>query len=105
MGEKRRGDIRALLDHHITLDPRSSQQLLGGDQFPPRVEEILRKRGAPDRCFVVSSNTGLDGREMALREALDAVIGCGEGAFISCIPGKLGYFEFEHTNGGYLLTR
>jgi hypothetical protein len=105
MAEKRRGDIRALLDHSITLDPRHSEQLPGGDQFSPRVEELLRKRGAPDRCFVVASNARFDGREMPLREALDAVIGGGDGAFISCIPGKLGYFEFAHASGGHLLRR
>jgi hypothetical protein len=32
---------------------------------------------------------------MALAEALEAVVGGGFGTLISCIPGRLGYFEGE----------
>jgi hypothetical protein len=40
-------------------------------------------------------HSDLDGREMPLGEVLDAIIGVGDGAFISCILGRLGFYEYE----------
>ncbi len=54
---------------------------------------MLRKRGAPSTCYVLAANHVLDGREMPLAQALDAIIGMGDGAFVSCIPGQLGLYE------------
>lgn len=87
LGEKRRRDVRALLHHSVRLDPRFSQHLTGSDAFSTPVEAMLRKRGALSTCYVLAATDELDGREMALREALDAIIGMGSGAFVSCIPG------------------
>ena len=42
---------------------------------------------------------------MPLREALDAIIGRGNGAFVSCIPGRLGFYEYESMKSSYLLTK
>ena len=42
---------------------------------------------------------------MLLREALDAIIGMGDGAFVSCIPGRLGLYEYESMKSSYLLQR
>jgi hypothetical protein len=66
--------------------------------------ELLRDRGAPSRCYVVST-TELDGQEADLREALDRVCGSCEGTFISCIPGRLAYFEGETPDQKYILQR
>src|SRR5712671_3417997 len=37
----------------------------------------------------------LDGKEMELLPALKKVVGYGMGTMISCLPGRLGYFEGE----------
>jgi hypothetical protein len=66
---------------------------------------MLRQRGAPPTCYVLAANSDLDGRQMPLREALDAIIGRGEGAFVSCLPGRLGFYEFERVKSSYLLSR
>ncbi len=42
---------------------------------------------------------------MPLREALEAIIGIGNGAFVSCIPGRLGFYEYESMKSSYLLQR
>jgi hypothetical protein len=42
---------------------------------------------------------------MPLGEALDAIIGMGDGAFVSCIPGRLGFYEYEDMKSSYLLSR
>ena len=104
-GEKRRADVRSLLDHSVHLDPRFAQHVTGSYAFPTPVEAMLRERGAPETCYVVAAGSDLDGRQMPLREALDAIIGMGDGAFVSCIPGRLGFFEYESIKSSYLLQR
>ena len=104
LGEKRRRDVRALLHHAIELNPNAVQPLSGGDQFPPIVEKKLRALGAPDDCYVIGPEN-FDGRTMPLANALAAIMGSGNGAFVSCLPGKLGYYEYEHANGGQILRR
>jgi hypothetical protein len=105
LGEKRRADVRALLNHAVALDPRFSRHLDGGDAFPRPVEALLRKRGAPEGCHVLAADADLDGSDMVLSDALAAVIGKSSGAFISCIPGRLGFYEYEDARSSYLLSR
>ena len=105
LGEKRRPDVRGLLDHSVRLDPRFCQHLTGSEAFSGPVEAMLLTRRAPSTCYVLAANSDLDGREMPIAEALNAIVGMGSGAFISCIPGRLGFFEYETTKSSYLLSR
>lgn len=98
LGGKRRKEVRALLDHSVRLDQRFAQELHGD------AEDVLRKLGAPTTCFVISGNEDLDGREMPLGQAL-RVVGPTYGGFVSCIPGKLGYYMYEDAKSGYLLKK
>ena len=56
---------------------------------------LLRSRGAGQTCWVISEDSKIDGQEMPLESALEDVIGVGMGTILSCIPGKLAYFEGE----------
>lgn len=103
LGQKRRGDILSLLHHAVRLDPRYCRRLSGGDQFAPAVEDMLKKLGAPETCQVIGGE--LDGQEVPLTKALDDLIGFGDGAFISCVPGRLGYYIYGGMNGGHLCQR
>jgi hypothetical protein len=105
LGEKRRRDVRELLHHSVRLDPRFAEHLTGSDAFSGPAEAMLRKRGAPSTCYVLAANSDLDGREMPLGEALEATNGMGDGAFVSCIPGRLGFYEYEDMKSSYLLSR
>jgi hypothetical protein len=105
MGEKRRRDVRELLHHAVRLEPRFAQHLTGSDAFSGPLETMLRKRGAPSTCYVLSANSDLDGRELPLSEALDAIVGMGDGTFVSCLPGRLGFYEYEDMKSSYLLSR
>jgi hypothetical protein len=98
LGLKKRDKVRALLDHSVSLDPRYTQELRTG------AADALLRHGAPKTCFVISGDDTLDGREMALEEALNAV-GYPYGGFISCIPAKLGLYVYENGNPTYLLKR
>jgi hypothetical protein len=104
-GARRRPDVRALLDHAIALDHRHATLLDGAVASAPNVEALLLRYGAPPTCFVISSDKQMDGREMPLRDALSGVVGSDFGTFLSCIPGKLGYFEYEDLRSAYLLRR
>lgn len=99
---------RKLLDrfHHFhDLDPRYATRIEPSEQNPERIYELLRARGAPDDCYVMSAMSDLDGQTVPLAEALSDVVGWCSGTFLSCIPGRLAYFEGEETNERYVLER
>ena len=104
LGPKRRPDVRAWLDHAVELDPRYSRHLTGRESLPDAVEALLLSLGAPKTCFVIAADHNVDGREMPLADALGTV-GNYSGGFVSCIPGKLGYFEYEDRQSAYLLQK
>jgi hypothetical protein len=102
-GDKRRRDLRSMLHHNVRIDPRFGQRLTGSDAFAGTVEVLLNKRGAPPTCYILGGSA--DGREMPLREALEDIIGMGDGVFVSCIPGQLGFYEYAEMKASYLLSR
>jgi hypothetical protein len=57
------------------------------------IAKQLKKLGAPRECWVFGNR--LDGKQMLLEEALEALVGYRSGTIASCIPGKLAYFESE----------
>ena len=59
------------------------------------IAQLLRSRGAGQTCWVMSGDPNIDGQEMDLESALEAVVGTEMGAILSCVPGKLAYFEGE----------
>ena len=105
LGGKRRRDVRELLDHSVRLHTLSTKPLTGERAEAGSIAAALRKLGAPPTCFVLSANGDLDGREMPLTDALDAVVGKGHGTFVSCIPGRLGFYEYEDMKSSFLLSR
>jgi hypothetical protein len=74
-------------------------------QTASKIEKLLRIRGAPAACWLVSQRSDWDGRQMPLANALKAVVGAGFGTVISCIAGRLGYFEGEGPSDRHLLER
>jgi len=105
--ESRKGRRKLLdgLNHPRDLDGRRRSHLMPSAQTIGQIEALLKKKDAPERCYVISSSQNMDGLEMSLREALDQTVGQGRGTVISCIPGKLAYFEGEEPNERYLLER
>lgn len=105
LGPKRRRDVRALLDHSVRLDRRFAQHLDGASDSARLVEAALDRLGAPKTCYLISADEALDGQEMSLSDALNAVETGYFGTFVSCIPGKLGYFKYEDAKSAYLLKK
>jgi hypothetical protein len=100
-----RGKLRAQLAHLRDLDPRFTRSLEGAAATPERIERLLQAAGAPAICYAFSEDDELDGRELELHTALNEVVGRGMGTFLSCIPGRLAYFEGEGPKERYLLSR
>lgn len=59
------------------------------------VLRLLRSKAAGHTCWVISEDSKIDGQELPLESTLEDVIGSGMGTILSCIPGKLAYFEGE----------
>lgn len=91
LASQRRPAFLDRLNHCRDFDPRYVAPLASGVS----VASLLKARGAPDTCYVLSANCELDGREMPLVEALNAAEVGGWGTIVSCVPGRLAYFHDE----------
>ena len=89
--ERRRQTALNALDHLRDLDPRYITRLSNKTS----ALDALRSRGAPDSCYVLSDLSELDGKEMPLADAIDAVESDGCGSIVGCIPGRLAYWVGE----------
>ena len=56
---------------------------------------LLTSKGAGLTCWAISEDATIDGREMNLNAAIEHVSGRQIGTILSCVPGKLAYFESE----------
>jgi hypothetical protein len=100
-----RKKFRLALPHFKAIDPRYSHKIPTRLQSSWGIFSLLKAKGAPEQCHILSENTALDGKQMKLSKALEAVIGYGMGTFISCIPGRLAYYESETPGERYVLER
>ena len=103
--ERGRRKIVAGFPHCRDLDSRFAQRIPDNRQSAQSIETLLKSKGAPKTCYVMSEDTSLDGREMDLSAALSEIVGMDAGALVSCIPGKLAYFEMEGLSERYLLIK
>lgn len=65
--------------------------------------KLLRAKGAPATCWVISESGEFDAREMVLLSALEEVVGRDMGAILCCVPGKLAFVESE--DGRFILEK
>lgn len=93
---KRRKDFLKSLAHFRGLDMRYAKSV--SPKVAHTVDEwlrLLRSKGAPERCWVISEELSRDAKEDDLEHALKETIGGAMGTVLSCIPGRLGFFEDE----------
>jgi hypothetical protein len=92
---KNRHKLTSTFDHHGRdyFIPECIRSIEPRHQHPPNLAEILRAMGAPETCHVIGGEH--DGKDMELLTALKQIVGYGTGTVLSCIPGKLAYFEGE----------
>jgi hypothetical protein len=100
---RRRTKLVARFAHFKDLDARYATRVEGTDSLSKTLVQVLRAKGAPSQCYLLSDESSLDGRVMDLEDALEAVVGWTFGTFVSSLPGRLAYFEGE--DGQYILER
>jgi len=102
---KRRDKLRSQLPHLSHLDPRFATPVATGAQSAHAIAAQLREKGAGDRCYLLSEDPDLDGRELNLDDALVEIVDGGSGfaTFVSCVPARLAYFHDEEPGNRYLL--
>jgi hypothetical protein len=88
---KRRKQARAGLNNFVDWDPRYAQELASSAD----VLVQLREAGAPADCHVISDDPALDGRDLPLAEAVDAVEAYSFASILCCLPGQLACFFDE----------
>jgi hypothetical protein len=103
--ERGRAKLRAQLAHFAGLDPRWALSLPPSDHTMTRIADRLRNEGAMGVCYLLAEDPELDGQELALEAALEVVVGRGMAAFLSCVPGRVAYFESEEPGTRFVLLR
>jgi hypothetical protein len=100
---KKRAKLLTQLAHFKALNPKFMVMIPSNQQGPAELAKLLRAKGAGSTCYIMSENPKLDGRELDLGTALKETVGGDMGTLISCVPGRLGYFEGE--DGRCILER
>lgn len=93
------------LAHLDALDTRFIYRIDPDKQTADAIEDHLKRRGAPALCHIMSEDSRIDCQQMTLRGALQSVVGFGIGTFLSCIAGRLAYFEGEEPGARYICKR
>ena len=104
--QRGRDKLRCHLAHcEDDLDPRFVHRIPDDGQKKEQILALPRERDAGTMCYALSESDDLDGRELPLVEALDAVVGWGLATFLSIDPGRLAYFEGEEAKARFLCLR
>lgn len=93
------------LDHNYTnvISQEFLTHIPKAQRTPGGIAQLLRSKNAPETCHIISSNHELDSTERPLSLALEKTVGRGFGTVVSCIPGKLAYFEAEDPGERFIL--
>jgi hypothetical protein len=102
---KHRKKLRSYLAHCQDIDMRSAARIPAKEHTVDDIYVQLKEKGAPAACYVLSENTQIDNLELPLKKALEETIGMRMGTFLSCIPGKLAYYEGEEPGERYICER
>ena len=106
-GGKARAKFVFGLDHTLQLDERFARRVPAAHAATEYhwILAELRRLGAPDSCYALSTDRDLDGRHLPLEEAMESIHGTQMGTLLSCIPGQLAYYEGEDPGERYILHR
>lgn len=98
---KKRGDAIGRLNHKYldTLRNEFMIEIPKPNSDPDEIEKLMKEQGAGKKCYVMSSDSEMDGKEFSLTTAIEELIWYGMPSIISCIHGKLAYFQAEQSFG------
>lgn len=102
---KRRKTILDTLNHFGDFNERFIVPIAPDKQHAEQIATQLRDYGAPNYCWVISHDRSLDARELPLDDALSAIVCSFNGTIVSCLPGRLAFYEGEWHKDRYILRR
>jgi len=102
---KSRQAFVAELHHFPAWDARATIFVPPSEASAQAIAELLRARGAGDQCYLLSAERRFDKMELSLLDALRQVVGSNSGTIVSCVPGRLAYYEGEDRNTRIILER
>jgi hypothetical protein len=93
---KHRRKFTVELSHFKWLDERFARPIPAKTAHTVKeIAALLRSKGAGPTVWIISEQSNIDAQELGLEDALGEIWGRGIGSILSCIPGRLGYFEDE----------
>ena len=103
---KGREKFRNMLPHNFVADPMAVALTPKGPAERAATLAELTKLGAPALCYVVSEKSTWDDKVMELKEfVLGDLIGSEQGTLVSCIAGRLAYFNGEEHHQRFIIFR
>ena len=104
--EKSRKKLISGFYHLKDLEERSTVEVPPNLQTVDKIAALLKEKGAPETCYVISTNPQIDQKQLPLADVLQEIVGnADEGTILSCIPGKLAYYEGEAAGARYILEK
>ena len=100
---KRREKLRSYLPHPHGLRASVKTVVPSAKQTASEIYKTLIAYGAQKNCELLSENPDWDTRSTSLAEALERIVGGGYATIISCVPGKLTYYEAEGLGERFIL--
>jgi hypothetical protein len=101
--EQGRKKFLAKLSHNMRFRAEFCQHIPPDRQSVEETLQLLEARGAGQNCYVISELSSIDGKTMNLSDALTEVLGSGMGTVLSCVSGKLAYYEGEERGERFIL--
>ena len=95
--------VRARRDRFLELLPNPKKRSSITKSHASLIGKLLRSKGAGEKCWAISEDVKLDGREVELDSILSEIVGYGMGTILCCVPGKLAFVESE--NGRFILQK
>ena len=93
--EKGLRKIKREISHFRKINPDLIVKIPSNKQSVGEIYNLLKQNGASQNCFVISEDCRIDGLSADLFDILSEVVGSSNGTLLSCIPGKLLYYESE----------
>ena len=102
---KKRSSITKSLAHPNLgwFDSRFVKAIPPAQSHAPLIAKLPRSKGTGEKCWAISEDVKLDGREVELDSILSEIVGYGMGTILCCVPGKLAFVESE--DGRFILQK
>jgi len=102
---KARRKFSDALYHFNDFDPAVVVELPASLETREGVLKELQRRGAGPTCYIISTDADLDRTTSDLSDAVNQIFAVVEGTIISCVPGRLAYYEGEAPKNRFILHR